>query len=170
MADAYANTATQGFHERAPNDRVFTGKNSHIKVVLTLQVAISTAVLGLSLALIATQPEGSKTAPQVNYTIFVTIFSCLSWFFIFFADRFERKYTRSFIIAVGIVAAIFYVAAALALTVAIAPASSCSDRDFLGKNKVIAGVSSRCRMLEADIAMLWLGKLLLVIWYSKTES
>jgi hypothetical protein len=149
---------TQGYQERAPHDRM-TGKNTILKIVLALQVSISIIVLGLSLALIATQPLGTSTSSQVNYVVFVTIFSLLSWFFIFvFAQRFDHLFpTRSTSIVVGSIAVIFYLAGALALTVAIAPGGSCTDPGYLMKNKIIAGMSNRCRTIEADVALIWLG-------------
>lgn len=143
-----------------------TGKNTVLKIVLGLQVAISVVVLSLSLSLIATQPVGTSTSSRVNYVVFVTIFSLLSWFFILvFAQRFDHLFpTRSTSIVVGSIAVIFYLAGALALTVAIAPGGSCTDPDYLGKNKIIAGVSSRCKIVEADVALLWLGTFSLPTW------
>src|SRR5208282_5019576 len=106
MADAIP---TQGYQERAPQDRI-TGKNTLLKIVLWLQIAISIVVLGLSLSLIATQPLGASTSSQVNYVVFVTIFSLISWFFIFvFAPRFDHLFpTRMTSIVVGSIAIIFY--------------------------------------------------------------
>jgi len=149
---------TQGYRERAPRDKM-TGKNTLLKIVLGLQVVMSLVILSLSLSLIATQPLGTSTSSQVNYVVFVTIFSLISWFFIFvFAPRFDHLFpTRATSIMVGSMAIIFYLAGALALTVAIAPGGSCTDRYYLTKNKLIAGVTSRCKTVEADIALLWLG-------------
>ena len=136
-----------------------TGRNTLLKIVLVLQVVISIVVLSLSLSLIATQPLGTNTSSQVNYVVFVTIFSLISWFFIFvLAQRFDHLFpTRPTSIVVGSMAIIFYLAGALALTVAIAPGGSCNDPNYLIKNKIVAGVQSRCTTLEADIALLWLG-------------
>lgn len=159
MADAYTvPEPTQGYLERRPADRV-TGRNFRLHVVLAVQVVLSVLVLGLTIALIATQPVGTSSTSQVNYTVFVVIFSLLGWFFVFIiAPRYDHLFaTRETSLGIGAVAIIFYLGAALALTVAISPAGNCGDSDFLDKNKVIVGLSSRCRVVYADIVLLWLG-------------
>src|SRR5215471_11001884 len=143
---------TQGYQERAPRDQI-TGKDTILKIVLGFQVALSIIVLSLSLSLVATQPLGTSSSSRVNYVVFVMIFSLISWFFIFvFAQRFDHLFpARETSIVIGSITVIFYVAAALALTVGIAPGGSCTDPNYLTKNGIVAGVSSRCRVVEADI-------------------
>lgn len=159
MADAYAvPEPTQGYLERRPADRV-TGRNFRLHAVLVTQVVLSVLVLGLTIALIATQPVGTSSISQVNYTVFVMIWSLVTWFFIFIiAPRYDHLFpTKETSLAFGAVGLIFYLAAALALTVAISPAGSCTDSDFVNNNKVTVGLSSRCRVVYADIVLLWLG-------------
>jgi len=60
-------------------------------------------------------------------------------------------------IAIGSLNLIFYLTSALVLTVAIAPAGSCSDSSYTSKNKLLAGVGgSRCQLVLANIALLWI--------------
>jgi len=157
MADVHPVTPTQGYLER-PTIKV-TGRNFLLHAILVTQVVLSVLVLGLTISLVATQPVGTSSTSQVNYTVFVVIFSLLGWFFIFIiAPRYDHLFpTRQVSLGIGLVTIIFYLGAALALTVAISPAGSCTDSDFVTKNKVTVGLSSRCRVVYADIVLLWLG-------------
>jgi hypothetical protein len=159
MADEYGTpTAVQGYIERRPADRV-GGRNFTLYAVLSAQVILSIVVFCLTVGLVATQPLGTSSPSQINFVVFVVIFSLLSWFFIFIlAPRYDHLFpTRETSLIVGGIAIIFYLSAALALTVAISPAGSCTDEAYLGNNKIVAGRTSRCRLVDADIVLLWLG-------------
>jgi hypothetical protein len=159
MADTHAEPEpTQGYLERRPTGRG-ARRDLRIHVVLVAQVVLSVVVLGVTISLIATQPVGTSSTSQVNYTVFVVIFSLLGWFFIFIiTPRYDHLFpTRETSLAIGLITIIFYLGAALALTVAISPAGSCTNSDFVDKNKITVGLSSRCRVVYADIVLLWLG-------------
>src|SRR5277367_1051914 len=155
MADA---PAAQGYAIR-PNPVVYTKRKGFwLQIWLFIQIAITVSVLGLALGLIATQPSGAAAA-QVNLAVFVAIFTLLSWFYIFvFARRFEFYVpVKPMSIAIGFVASVFLLAAALALTVALAPAGSCESDVYLKANSIMAGIPSRCRTLEATVGLIWFG-------------
>lgn len=132
-------------------------------ITLSVQVALSITALGLTIGLIATQPVGASSA-QVNFIVFLIVYSLISWFYIFILaprleDYFGNVRIRAGItIGVGILGILFYLAGALALTVAIAPGGSCNDKAYLSSNTLLAGRSSRCHVVEADIAIVWVGK------------
>src|SRR5436305_3181652 len=106
-----APAATSGYPER-PNQYHVKGKDFKIKVLLLLQILSSIGALGVSLALIVTQPDGVGTPGQVSLAVFVSIFSLLTWFYIFvIAQRFDHLFpTKSTSVFVGMLAIVFYLA------------------------------------------------------------
>jgi Membrane-associating domain len=123
------------------------------------QILLTVTVLAVAIGLIATLPEGASSPTPISFEVFVTIFSILGWVHILFVSKhIEEKLAKSISMAVVALSLIFYLASALALTVAIAPAQSCSDSDYTSKNKLLAGVGgSRCQLIQANIALLWIG-------------
>jgi hypothetical protein len=131
-----------------------------LRILLGVQIVLSIVVLSIALNLIATLPDGASAPSAVSLLVFVTIFSVLSWCYIFviaqhIPDRFHPKISS---IVFGSLGFIFYVIGSLVLTVAIAPAQGCDNQEYLDKNKLLAGSGGiRCRLVEANIALSWVG-------------
>jgi hypothetical protein len=128
-------------------------------VAVIVQVTLTVLVLAMSLGLVSTQPPPDSVPSRISFAVFVTIFSLVGCVYIFIlAPRIEDAVTRKGSCAiVGALSFIFYVSGTLALTVGIAPGGSCLDDTYTTNNELIAGVPSRCRLLQADITMFWLG-------------
>ena len=59
---------------------------------------------------------------------------------------------------VGVLSLPFHMTSALLMTVALAPAMSCSNDDYVQENKLLAGVGgARCYLIQANTALLWIG-------------
>jgi hypothetical protein len=152
----------QGGPLRPPRRVPLRKSNFQIHVILIIQIVLSITVLSICIGLLATQPYGASSPIPISFTIFVTIFSTLTWVYIFLiAGHLEEKLGSWFpwlSIAAGALSLIFYLVSSLLLTVAIAPAQSCANQDYVAKNKLLAGSGgSRCRLIQANIALLWMG-------------
>ena len=128
-------------------------------VAVIIQVALTVLVFAMSLGLVSTQPPPDSVPARISLAVFVTIFSLVGCVYIFvLAHRIEdEQIRRGSCLIVGVLSFIFYVAGTLALTEGIAPGGSCTDDTYTTNNELIAGVPSRCRLLQADITMFWLG-------------
>ena len=115
----------------------------------------SLCVLGLTIGLVVSQPSGGSPS-EVNFTVFVVIFSYLS--LLVFTSLLLIPRTVFWILAgLNIV---FYFGATMAMTLALLPSASgpsgkCNDLDYISNNDLISGVTSRCRTAQADVAFLW---------------
>jgi hypothetical protein len=128
-------------------------------VVVVIQVTLTVLVLAMSLGLVSTQPPPDSVPSRISFAVFVTIFSLVGCVYIFIlAPRIEHEQTRKgSCLIVGTLSFIFFVSGTLALTVGIAPGGSCLDDTYTTNNELIAGVPSRCRLLQADVTLFWLG-------------
>jgi hypothetical protein len=135
-----------------------------LSILIGFQILLSVIVLAVAIGLIATLPDGASSPTPISFEIFVTIFSILGWVHILFVTKhIEEQLGERVSIAIGSLNLIFYLTSALVLTVAIAPAGSCSDSSYTSKNKLLAGVGgSRCQLVLANIALLWIGITLLL--------
>lgn len=149
----------QGGPVRPPFVEPIKKSSFRLLVLIGIQIILSVTVLSICLGLLATLPVGASSPSPISLAIFVTIFSILSWIHILLiADHLKDKLGRNSSIVIGILTLIFYLISTLVLTVAIAPAQSCSNDDYVQKNKLLAGVGgSRCRLIQANIALFWVG-------------
>jgi small basic protein len=131
-------------------------------IAVITQVILTVLLLAMSLGLVSTQPSPDSVSSRISFAVFVTVFSLVGCVYIFFlSPRIEDEGLRKGSCAiVGFLGFIFYIAGTLALTVGIAPGGSCSDDSFTMNNGLIDGVPSRCRLLQADIVIFWLGMFL----------
>jgi hypothetical protein len=132
------------------------------RILVGFQITVSVIVLANCIGLIATLPKGASAPKPVSLTIFVVIFSIIGWIHILIiAEHIDGKLRWISSIVVGVATLIFYLAGTLLLTVAIAPAQSCSDQDYVKGNTLLAGTGgSRCHLVQANIALFWIGKTL----------
>jgi hypothetical protein len=131
-----------------------------LRILLGVQIVLSVVVLSIALNLIATLPEGAAAPTAISLLVFVTIFSVLSWFYIFVIAQHvpEKFHPKVSSIVFGSLGFIFYFVGSLVLTVAIAPAQGCDNQEYVNKNKLLAGSGGlRCRLVEANIAISWVG-------------
>jgi ABC-type transport system involved in multi-copper enzyme maturation permease subunit len=123
------------------------------------QILTTLGTLIISLILVATESYGNGS-PVISYTVFFAIFCLLGWCVILFLLPFiknEEEIVMALTVIIGALTGIFNLAAALAMTVRIAPGGSCSDSNYLSDNALMDGSSGRCRLVMADVAFLWFG-------------
>lgn len=112
----------------------------------------SLCVFGLTIGLVVSQPFGGSPS-QVNFTVFVVIFSYLSLIlYALAAVFFIPKHVVWFLAGLSVV---FYLGAILAMMVALAPSGDCNDLHYISNNHLISGDKSRCRTAQADVVFLW---------------
>ncbi|TID19868.1 hypothetical protein CANINC_003663 [Pichia inconspicua] len=123
---------------------------------ITLRVinfAFLTVVLGLSGSLAATTVY--RHNPQVNFCVFVGAWGLLSSTFYGVAAFFISFLASPIFLAIlDFINFVFTFAGATALAVAIR-CHSCSNREYVERNKVTQGVKDRCRKSQATVAFLY---------------
>lgn len=151
--------ALQGTPVRAGPGEPLRRSSVRFLILVGFQIVLSVTVLAICIGLIATLPKGASSPLPVSLTIFVTIFSIISWIHILIiAKHIEGKPRWLSTIVFGVLTLIFYLTATLIFTVAIAPAQSCSNQDYVNGNTLLAGTGgSRCSVIQANIALFWVG-------------
>jgi hypothetical protein len=159
MPDPQGDYVRQGNHISHTLTLPIRKTATRLHVLVCIQILLSVTVLSLCLGVIATLPNGASSPSPVSFAVFVTVFSVVTWIYIFpIAGQLKFKFGHWPSIAAGGLSLIFYLSSALLFTVAIAPAQSCSNDDYVQENKLLAGVGgSRCRLIQATIAILWVG-------------
>jgi Membrane-associating domain len=124
-----------------------------------LQFFFGIIVLALSAALVANQPDGGSPS-QVNYDVFVGVFSLLTWFYTVGASSVSPDGLGSPIIVLIMDAlnTLFYFAGGIAMAVALR-VHSCGNLDYINSNGIIAGSINRCHISQTLTAFLWFGSL-----------
>jgi hypothetical protein len=144
-------------------DPIVRGSSLMLNMLVALQIVLNLVELGLSLELVASLPVGLNAPAAIAFAIFVGFFSILTWFHILVVDdHFGDKYLIVRRVSyIGLVLClIFYFSASLVMTTGIAPAGSCTDSNYTDKNKLIQGGGpSKCHLIHANIAILWIGAL-----------
>ena len=126
-------------------------------IVRSLQFVFGIIVLSLAAALVANQPTGGSPS-QVNYPVFVGVFSLLTWFYSCAASWVSPDGLGAPIIVIFLdsLNTLFYFAGGIALAVALR-VHSCGNVAYVQTNGVIAGVTQRCHEAQALAAFLWFG-------------
>jgi hypothetical protein len=121
------------------------------------QFFFAVIVLALSGALVANQPSGGSPS-QVNYAIFVAVFSILTWFYTAGASRFSPDGIGApvIIIILDSLNLLFFFAGGIALAVALR-VHSCGNIEYVQTNGITAGSTQRCHEAQAATAFLWFG-------------
>jgi len=126
-------------------------------ILRSLQFIFAVIVLALAAALVANQPVGGSPS-QVNYSVFVGVFSLLTWFYSVGASWISPDGLGApiIIIVLDLLNTLFYFAAGIALAVAIR-VHSCGNVAYVLTNGLIAGSTQRCHEAQALTAFLWFG-------------
>jgi hypothetical protein len=129
------------------------------RYLLYFQAVVSVLVLALCIGLIATTPKDTSVQPRIGFAMFSCIFSIIVWLYTYvfsvtIDDEYIQRNSRYILLVVNL---FFSLGAAIGLTVGISPAGSCTDEDYLGSNDLVAGSTSRCRLVQATFVFLWFG-------------
>ena len=126
-------------------------------IVRGIQFLFVVIVLALAGALVANQPSGGAPS-QINYAIFVGVFSLLTWFYTAGASSFSPDGLGSpfVIVILDCLNLLFYFAGGIAMAVAL-QVHSCGNIDYLRDNEIIAGSTPRCHEAQTLTAFLWFG-------------
>jgi hypothetical protein len=131
-----------------------------------LQIFVSLGAVVLSLFLVAGLPADKSNPPIVGYCVFVPVWCLLGWCVMLFLlpllPKSEAEGVVIIVSLIGVLTGLFYLAAALALTIRIAPAGSCSDNGYLSENAIMLGSEARCRATYSLVGFLWFGMILFV--------
>jgi hypothetical protein len=126
-------------------------------IVRTIQFLFAVIVLALTGALVANQPSGGSPS-QINFSIFVAVFSLLTWFYTVGASTFSPDGLGStmIVIVLDVLNTLFYFAAGVAMAVAL-QVHSCGNTEYLRDNGITAGSTQRCHEAQTATAFLWFG-------------
>jgi len=132
-------------------------------ILRLVQFTFAVIVLGLSGALVASQPTGGSPS-QINYAVFTAVFALLTWFWIMPTSILAPDTLGSPFICLILdaVNALFFFAGGIALAVAIR-VRSCTNEIYLHTNRFVAGETRRCSELQALTAFMWFGTSPLVL-------
>ena len=150
---------TEGHRLPAPAGETLRRSDIWFTVSATIQIILSILVLAISVGLLATLPPKSPAPSPISFAVFTAIFSILGWIFLLLiSQHLNEKHAKVVNISAVVLTLIFFLTSSLIITVAIAPAQSCDDLDYIQENKLLVGSSpSRCRLIQADTAFIWLG-------------
>lgn len=120
-----------------------------------MQFVFSVIVLALSSALVAQKEYGGSNS-QVNFAVFLGIFSLLTIFYVAAARFFMKDKLGNPTVLTILDGAntIFFFAGGIALAVVLR-VHSCSNTLYIDTNKVINGSSKRCHEAQALTAFVW---------------
>jgi Membrane-associating domain len=134
-------------------------------ILRPLQFIFAVLVLSLSAALVANQPTGGSPS-QVNYAVFVGVFSLLTWFYTVAMSTISPDGLGSPILITILDAlnSLFYFCGGIALATALR-VHSCGNIAYVVTNKITAGSTRRCHEAQATTAFLWFGMFLCLLDY-----
>jgi len=126
-------------------------------IIRTLELVFGIIVLAMAAALVANQPSGGSPS-QINYSVFVGVFSLLSWFYTVFATQVSPDGLGSPIIVVILdsLNLLFYFCGGIAMAVALR-VHSCGNVAYVMSNGITAGSTQRCHEGQTLTAFLWFG-------------
>jgi hypothetical protein len=126
-------------------------------ILRALEFTFAVIVLSMAAALVANQPSGGSPS-QINYSVFVGVFSLLSWFYTVGASSFSPDGLGSAIIVVILdsLNILFYFCGGIAMAVAL-KVHSCGNVAYVITNSITAGSTQRCHEAQTLTAFLWFG-------------
>ena len=126
-------------------------------IVRPVQLLWVILVLSLASALVANQPSGGSPS-QINYCMFVGVFSLLSWIYtvIFSSVSPDGLGSPFIVIVLDVLNMLFYFCGGIAMAVALR-VHSCGNPAYVATNGIIAGSVQRCHEAQALTAFLWFG-------------
>ena len=132
---------------------------SGIYAVRALQFFIDVIVISMAAALVANQPKGGSPS-QINYSVFVGVFSLLSLLYSLIASSFWWDWIGAprFIALLDLLNSLFFFCGGIAMAVAMG-VHSCGNFVYVATNNITAGSSQRCHEGQTLTAFLWFGSL-----------
>src|SRR5277367_618013 len=126
-------------------------------IIRTVEIIFGIIVLAMAAALVANQPSGGSPS-QINYSVFVGVFSLLSWFYTVGASSYSPEGLGSPIIVVILdsLNLLFYFCGGIAMAVAMR-VHSCGNAAYVITNGITAGSTQRCHEGQTLTAFLWCG-------------
>ena len=128
-------------------------------IIRPLQFFFAVIVLALAAALVANQPSGGSPS-QINYSVFVGVFSLLTWFYTVIASSISSDGLGSahIVIILDSLNLLFYFCGGVAMAVAMR-VHSCGNIAYVVTNGITAGSTQRCHEGQTLTAFLWFGKI-----------
>src|SRR5271170_92690 len=126
-------------------------------IIRTLEIIFGIIVLAMAAALVANQPSGGSPS-QINYSVFVGVFSLLSWFYTVIVSSMSPEGLGApiIIIALDSLNTLFYFCGGIAMAVA-TKVHSCGNVAYVITNGIMAGSTQRCHEAQTLTAFLWFG-------------
>jgi Membrane-associating domain len=126
-------------------------------IIRTIEFVFAVITLALAAALVANQPSGGSPS-EVNYSVFVGVFSLLTWFYTVIVSSFAPDGLGAplIIIILDSLNLLFYFCGGIAMAAAMR-VHSCGNSTYVTNNKITAGSTHRCHEGQALTAFLWFG-------------
>jgi len=133
-------------------------------VLRIVEFVFSVIVLALTSAMVAQKPDGQGTSSQVNYLIFASVFSLLTWFYSVITVQWftDNLGAPVIILALDLLNTLFYFCGGIALAAALG-VHSCGDPIYLATNGITNGIvdgkligsAQLCHEGQAATAFAW---------------
>ena len=126
-------------------------------VLRSLELFFGVIVLSMAVALVTNQfNRGSPS--EINYSVFISVFSLLSWFYIIIASSFSSESIDDpmIIIILDSLNLLFYFCGGIAMIVALR-VHSCGNIAYVTMNNITAGSTQCCHEAQTLTAFLWFG-------------
>lgn len=125
-----------------------------IAAALVISFIITMIILGVTIALLNSQPRKAHDQSLFQVIIFTNVLSLISQLIGIFPNPDARR-------VAGVIAALtilFHLGEAITFCVKLGEAYSCDNAFYISFNELIAGSTSRCKMVKVDTVFLFLGK------------
>lgn len=126
-------------------------------ILRTLELVFGVIVLAMAAALVANQPSGGSPS-QINYSVFVGVFSLLTWFYQVIASTISPDGIGGAVVMIIIdsLNLLFYFCGGVAMAVGLR-VHSCGNIAFVITNGITDGSTQRCHEAQTLTAFLWFG-------------
>ena len=126
-------------------------------IIRAIQFLFDIIVLSLAAALVANQPTGGSPS-QVNYSVFVAVFSLLTWFYTVIMSSIspDGLGAPGIIIILDSINILFFFAGGVAMAAGMG-VHSCGNVAYVLENGIVAGSTQRCHEGQTLTAFLWFG-------------
>jgi hypothetical protein len=126
-------------------------------ILRPLQLFFGIIVISMAAALVANQPSGGSPS-QINYSVFVGVFSLLTWFYTVIASTISADGIGAPVVVIILDSfnTLFYFCGGVAMAVAMR-VHSCGNIAYVVTNGITAGSTQRCHEGQTLTAFLWFG-------------
>ena len=126
-------------------------------ILRALQLFFGIIVISMAAALVANQPSGGSPS-QINYSVFVGVFSLLTWFYTVIASSASPDGIGAPVVVIVLdsLNTLFYFCGGVAMAVAMR-VHSCGNVAYVITNGITAGSTQRCHEGQTLTAFLWFG-------------